>query len=94
MTIFAWLVGAVGPLAVRVLQALGIAAITYTGVQAVFDAMVSYVQGAWAGMPATMAALVDLSGAGQAAGMVLGAMGSRLAIWLATSATRLAVRGS
>lgn len=92
MTIFAWLVGAVGPLAVRVLMALGISAITYTGVQSIFGQLVGYVQSSWAGMPADMTALVGLSGAGTAVGMILGAAGSRLAIWVAGSASRWVVR--
>lgn len=94
MTLWGFLVAAVGPLAIKILVALGISVLTVTGVDAVAAELVGYVQGSWGTMPASMAGLVGLSGLPTAVGMVLGAFNARLALWMATSATKWVVKGA
>lgn len=94
MTLWGFLVAAVGPLAIKILVGLGISVLTLTGMQAVADQLIGYVQSSWGTMPAAMAGLVGLSGLPTAVGMVLGAFNARLALWMATSASRWVVKGA
>lgn len=94
MTLWAFLAAAVGPLAIKVLMALGISALTITGLDAVVQTLISYVQTSWGTMPAAMAQLVGLSDLHVAVGMVLGAYNARVSLWLITSATRWVVKGA
>jgi|GEM_PF-926456 len=94
MNLWTFLAAAVGPLAIKVLTALGISVLTVTGVQAVAGELVAYVQSSWGTMPSAMAGLVGLSGLPTAVGMVLGAFNARLALWVATSASRWVVKGA
>lgn len=93
MTLWAFLFQAVGPLAIKVLAALGISVLTITGVSEALQGLQAYVQSTWGGMPAVMVQLCGLAGLHTAVGLVLGAYNARLALWLATSATRWALRG-
>lgn len=94
MSLFSFLAAAVGPLAVRVLTALGVSVITFTGVTAAVEGLVSAVQSGWGGMPAAMAGLVGVSGAPEALGLVLGAVNARVALWVAASASKWAIKGA
>lgn len=93
MTLFAFLAAAVGPLAVRVLAALGISLLTFVGVEAVVSQLVAYVTTSWSGMSGDTVALLGLGGLGEGIGMVLGAINARLAMWSLASASRWVVGG-
>jgi hypothetical protein len=93
-TLFAFLAAAVGPLAVRILLALGVSVLTVSGVDTVVSQLVGYVTSNWSGMAGSVAGLVGLSGAGQALGLVLGAINARAALWAMTSMTRWVVKGA
>ena len=93
MTLWSFLLAAVGPLAMRVLSALGISVLTFVGVESVVDQLIAYVTGAWGGLPGDAALLLGLAGLGEGMGVVLGAITSRLAIWSAASASRWVVGG-
>lgn len=90
-TLFAFLASAVGPLAIKILLALGVTAITFTGVETVVSALTDHVITSYGGFSGEILALVNLAGLGQGVGLVLGAINSRLALWLAASATRWVV---
>lgn len=93
MTLFSFLISAVGPLALKVLSMLGISLLTFVGVEAIVAQLVQYVVTAWSGMTGDTVALLGLGGLGEGIGMVLGAINARLAIWAAASASRWVVGG-
>jgi hypothetical protein len=76
----AFLAGAVGPLAKKILLALGIGTITYTGLQEAFDAASDQIIANYGAMSGGTLALVDLAGVGQAIGIILGAIAARVAM--------------
>lgn len=87
-----FLLGAVGPLAIRALTLIGFTAVTFTGVTALTDSLVSQAQTSWAGLPADVLALAAIAGLPQALGLVFGAMVARTALWVGSSASRLLLR--
>lgn len=89
MTLTAWLLAIVGPAALRVLTALGLSIVTFTGVTEVVRTMVTAAQNSWAGLPSAVLGLASLAGVPEALGMITGAMVARTALWAATSATKL-----
>lgn len=93
MTLFAFLAAAVGPLAIRILAALGISLLTFVGVEAIVGQMVTYITSSWSGMSGDAVALLGLGGLGEGIGMVLGAINARLAMWSLASASRWVVGG-
>lgn len=93
MTLWSFLLAAVGPLAIRVLSALGISMLTFVGVEAVVNELIQYVTTAWSSLAGDAALLLGLAGLGQGMGIVLGAITARLAIWSAASASRWVVGG-
>lgn len=75
----AFLASFAGPLAKRVLAALGIGVISFAAVSAALAAMISAAQTAYNGFPAYAAAFAGLSGLGDALGMIAGALVFRVA---------------
>lgn len=71
--LFAWLLRAVGPLALRVLAAVGIGLITVKGVDVGLNVLINLIHARIGGLPADMAAIMGRMGFGQAMGYILGA---------------------
>ncbi len=92
-TLFTFLASAVGPLAIRVLIALGFSAVTFTGVTSAFGALVSYAQSSWSSMPVAVLQLASLAGVPGAIGLVFGAMLARLALWSVVNGSKLIFKG-
>lgn len=84
----AWLLSIAGPVLVRALAYIGIAAVTITGVQEAFDALLSSLQGSMAGMPSAVAQIAGLAGFPTAIGIVWGAFNARLTLWITLASTR------
>jgi len=78
----------VGPMALRVLTALGIGTITFTGVSASLQGLIDIGVSNYAGMPSAVLALAGLAGIPQAIGIICGAMIARVGMWAAVSATK------
>lgn len=93
MNLATFLMGMAGPLAMRVLMTIGFTAISFTGVQAVFDGLVTAAQGYWSSLPVAVLQLGSIMGIPEGFGIILGAYAARLALWLATSQTRLIFTG-
>jgi len=79
----AWLLAMAGPLAVRVLAALGVGWVSYAGYQLVVTAVVSSVGGLWGGLPAAVAGLSGLLGLTTAVGVMVGGVSARVALVVA-----------
>lgn len=86
---WAFLSAAVGPLAIRALVAIGFAAVSFAGVTAAFDALVSHAQAQWASLPAGVLQLAGLAGVPGAIGLIFGAMAARIALWAAANGSKL-----
>lgn len=91
MSFAAFLLGVLGPLAVRALIALGFTAVTYVGVTAIVAQLVSLAQSNWSAMPAGVLQLAALSGIPSGLGMVFGAYSALFAIRSAQGWTKYIV---
>lgn len=80
VTIGAFLASAIGPLVKKALIAIGIGTITYTGLQAAFDAAQAQVISHYGQMSGSALSLADLAGVGQTIGILLGALAARVGI--------------
>lgn len=78
--IFLFVVQIIGPLAVKVLVALGIGFTTYTGVDAGLDYVHSWIQGQFAGMPAAMSQIIALLRLDVAISIIIAAYAARIAL--------------
>lgn len=77
-SLFDWLASAVGPLAKRVLSALGIGWLTFEGLGAMVDQARDAVVAAWGGIAANVLTVASMAGVGTAIGIVLGAIVARV----------------
>ncbi len=91
-TLAAFLMGISIPLVLRVVAALGFSVITYTGVTEFWSQLVGIAQANWSALPVTAMQLAGLSGIPEMLGMIFGAYATRMALWVAVSATRFIVR--
>ncbi|OIR10938.1 hypothetical protein GALL_71060 [mine drainage metagenome] len=78
----------VGPMAVRVIIALGFTAVTFTGVTVTANALISTAQSNWTAIPVAVLQLASLSGIPEFLGMIFGALVARLAMWATVAMTR------
>jgi hypothetical protein len=92
-TLFAFLVGAVGPLAIRVLMAIGFATVTFTGVTVAMNNLIEFAQTNWSSLPATVLQLASIAGIPLALGMVFGAGMARVTLWMVANSTKLIFKG-
>lgn len=83
-----WLLALIGPLGARALLYLGVSVLTFTGVDAAFGAIVDLAKSSYGGMPPAILGLCAMAGVPQALGIIFGAFNARLAMWVATSASR------
>lgn len=90
---WAFLVAAVGPLAIRALVAIGFAAVSFAGVTTAFQGLTNYAQTQWAGLPAAVLQLATLFAVPQALGIIFGAMAARIGIWAAANGSKLIFKG-
>lgn len=75
-----WLMAAVGPLAIRVLAALGIGWVTYETVGVLAQSVVTSAQAAWGGMVGPVVGMANLLGLSEAMGIMCGALVARVAL--------------
>lgn len=75
-----FLVALAGPLARKVLLALGIGWVTYAGLDTLMSAVVASVQSNFGAVSGSWAQVVWLAGFGQAIGIILGALMARVSM--------------
>lgn len=92
MNLWTFLLGAAGPLALRVIAALGIGVVTFTGVDTAFQALVTQAQDSWTALPSAVVALASIAGVPQGLALIIGAMSARVTAWIAVGATRWLVK--
>ncbi len=88
MTWALWLMGLVGPLALRVMAALGFVAVTFTGVVELTNQLVEAAVDNWSAIPSAVLQLVSLSGIPEVLGLLFGALTARVAMWAAIGLSR------
>lgn len=79
-TLGAFLSAVVGPLARKVLVALGFGTVTFVGLTAALNSAVSAAQSAFGGLAAIPAAFLAMSGINAAIGIIVGALVARIAL--------------
>ena len=89
MPFAAFLLGMVQPLIARILVVLGLSVVSFTGMGMVMDQVIDYAQSAWQGLPAGILGLAGLAGVGQALGIIMSAILTRVLIWQLSKATRI-----
>jgi hypothetical protein len=94
MNLATFLLSIAGPLALRVIAALGMGVVTYTGVDTALNGLIQQAQSSWQGLSADVLGLAAVAGIPGALGIIAGAMTARVTIWVGVSATRWIVKGN
>jgi len=84
------LIALAGPLAKRVLTALGIGIVTYGAVQVAFTAAQNALLASYGQISADIVGPLNLAGFGQAVGIILGALGAKVALQVVSRLGRMA----
>lgn len=82
MNLAVWLAAIAGPIAWRVMGALGLGVVSMLGVTEALDSGLGYAQAAWGQFVGTAADLVALSGIGGAIGIMAGGIIARASFFL------------
>lgn len=93
MNLWSFLIAAVGPLALRVIAALGMSVVTFAGVDTVLENLIKLAQDNWSQVPSDILGLCSVAGFPEGLGLICGAMTARLTAWVAASATRWVTKG-
>lgn len=88
MRLVQWLLALAGPMAIKVLVALGFCAVSFAGVQALVNQLIVMAQNNWAAMPVAVLQLSSLSGIPESLGMIAGAYMARVGLWVAMNGTK------
>lgn len=89
MKIGTWLAGLAQPMVAKVLIALGFQVVTITGVVASVDAVKALFLAHVGAMPAAGLQLGLIAGAGEAMGIIFGAIATRLTLWQIQNGTKI-----
>lgn len=90
MNFSALLLSLAGPLAKKVLSALGFGVLTYAAVQAVFTAAQNAMLSSYGQISADIVGPLEMAGFGQAVGIILGALSARLSVQIMSKIGRIA----
>lgn len=88
------LLAMVSPLVARVFLALGLSMVSFVGMDLLMNQVIAHAQNAWGGLPAGILQLAGLAGIGQALGIIMGAVLTRVMIWQLSRSTRILSSGS
>lgn len=80
MPLAAWLISLVGPIVTKVLTQLTVGYVTYKGLDAALNALLSKAQANWSGLPADIAAYLAIAGVNTAISIIAGALAARIAM--------------
>lgn len=78
----------IGPLVMRALLVVGFGTVTFVGVTAGLDSVISFAVASWSTLPASVLQLASLAGIPAGMGIICGAMVARLSVWSAISASK------
>lgn len=80
MPIAAWLLSIASPIAIRVLTQLGIGVVSFIGVEAAVNQLISMAQSQWMGLPAVVLQFMAIAGLNTALGIIAGGVSARLTL--------------
>lgn len=89
MPIAVWLAAIIPGLTGRVLAALGMGVVTFSGFQAALTVAEGLILSNMSGLPVAVAGLAGLAGVGTGLGIVLGAITARVAYLAVSNATKI-----
>jgi len=89
MTIASWLMAVIGPVAKQALVAVGFGVVTYTGVDAAFNAMVSSLSSQVSAVPPNILIYAQISGVFEAMGLILAAISFKISFMTLTKMVKL-----
>lgn len=92
MTLAAFLMSIIGPLAIQALIALGVGILTVTGVDLAVNQAVTWLTNAVGGLPADLANILAMGGFLQGASYIVGAFTARVAMAGASSIKRFFIK--
>lgn len=78
MPIAAFLMSIASPIVIRVLTHLGIGIVSYIGVEAAVNGLISLAQNSWSGLPAVVLQFMAIAGVNTALGIIAGGVTARL----------------
>lgn len=91
-TLFAFLLGSAGPLALRVIASLGMSVVIFAGVDTALSGLITSAQSNWQSLAADVLGLAAVARLPECLGLVAGAMSTRVSVWVASAATRWIVK--
>ncbi|MFQ2741211.1 DUF2523 domain-containing protein [Aeromonas caviae] len=80
MPIAAWLLSISSPIVVRVLSQLGIGIVSFIGVEAAVNQLISMAQSHWMGLPSVVLQFMAIAGLNTALGIIAGGVSARLTL--------------
>lgn len=89
MKLGTWLLSLMQPLLGRILTALGFSVVTITGMDAIFTQLKSNLTTGLSGLGADMLNVFLIAGGGEALGIIVGALTTRLLLWNIQNATKI-----
>lgn len=89
MKLGTWLLSLLSPAIGRILTALGFSVVSITGMDVIFTQMKTSITSSLGGMSGDMLNVFLLAGGGQALGIIVGAISTRLLLWQVQNATKI-----
>lgn len=89
MKIGTWLLGMAQPLIAKILLSLGFSVVSIAGLDVIINQIRSSFNTSLNTLPVDMLNVFLLAGGGQALGIVMGAISTKLMLWQITSSTKL-----
>ncbi|MDH4419200.1 MAG: DUF2523 domain-containing protein [Acidovorax sp.] len=83
------LLAMVQPIIARIMVTLGLSIASFVGMDLLMNQVISHAQNAWGGLPSGILQLAGLAGIGQALGIIMGAVLTRVLIWQLSRSTRI-----
>lgn len=83
------LLAMVQPILARIMVTLGLSIASFVGMDLLMNQVISATQNAWGGLPSGILQLAGLAGIGQALGIIMGAVLTRVLIWQLSRSTRI-----
>lgn len=89
MRLGTWLLSLMQPLLGRILTALGFSVVTITGMDAIFTQLKASLSAGLSGLGVDMLNAFLIAGGGEALGIIIGALTTRLLLWQIQNATKI-----
>lgn len=86
------LLGAAGPLALRVIASLGMSVLVFAGVDTALGGLITMAQTNWSSVAADVLGLAAVAKVPECLGLIAGSMSTRVSVWVAAQASRWIVR--